>query len=90
MKQKVIWLLVVVIQKLQSWLDVLQPPVPDPFLEMARKCVAIAGATELHRPSRHESLVRNLRATKLMRLAFPDARTRVLKLAIERAINELE
>ena len=71
-----------------AWVAIpVPPPPPDPLLEAAKRVVAVVGSHTTRIASRHNSLVKNLMATRLLRQAFPDTRTRDIKFAIEMALK---
>lgn len=77
---------------------VVEPPVaePEPVVDptdlaaMARKAVVIVEALPVRTGTRHAGLVKNLRATRLLKSAFPGVPTRKIKKAIEDALDEGE
>ena len=80
------WLLVV-IARLAVWLRSFEPAMDSSLQATADHVVRLIAAKNLRTRSRHDGLVRNYKATRLLQKRFPEARTREIKLAIELAMK---
>ena len=82
-----VWL-AAVLSRLAVWVAIPVPPLPpDPLLEAAKKVVEVVGGQTARVASRHNSLVKNLMATRILKRAFPAVSTRTIKFAIEQALK---